>query len=174
MEWTGARYADTPTVEAETWIDAAPDHVWAVVSDIEVMPALSTELQSVAWRDGTGPAVGNTFVGRNRHDAMGEWETTSRIVECEPPRVFAWAVQGIDDDVSSSWRYTLEPAGGGTRLRQWMRMGPGRAGLSFAIERMPDKEQKIVFVRMRELENSIIGTLAAIKERAEGVRPAGA
>jgi uncharacterized protein YndB with AHSA1/START domain len=172
MEWTGARYADTPTAEAETWIDATPERVWEIVSDIELMPALSAELQSVSWCDGTGPAVGNTFVGRNRHEALGEWETTSRIAECERPRVFAWDVQGFDG-VSSTWRFTLEPAHGGTRLRQWMRMGPGRSGLSFAIDRMPDKEQKIVFVRMREMENSIIGTLAAIKERIEGVRAAG-
>jgi hypothetical protein len=32
---------------------------------------------------------------------------------------------------------------------------------------MPDKEQKIVFVRLREFEASITATLAAIKERAE-------
>ena len=24
MEWTGARYADKPTVEVRTWIDAPP------------------------------------------------------------------------------------------------------------------------------------------------------
>lgn len=166
MEWTGARYADTPTAEAETWIDAAPERVWEVVSDIELMPAMSAELQSVEWCEGTGPALGNAFVGRNRHDAMGEWETTSRITECEKDRIFAWAVQGLDGP-GASWRFTLEPEDGGTRLRQWMRMGPGRSGLSLAIEQMPDKEQKIVFVRMRELEKSIIGTLAAIKDRVE-------
>lgn len=166
MEWTGARYADTPTAEAETWIDAAPERVWEVVSDIGLMPEMSAELQSVEWRDGTGPALGNTFVGRNRHDALGQWETTSRIVECDTARVFAWAVQGLDEP-GAYWRFTLEPEDGGTRLRQWMRMGPGRSGLSLAIEQMPDKEQKIVFVRMRELENSIIGTLAAIKDRVE-------
>ncbi|WP_372346530.1 hypothetical protein [Streptomyces sp. KL116D] len=33
-----------------------------------------------------------------------------------------------------------------------MQLGPGRSGLSFAIDRMPEKEQKIVFVRMREFE----------------------
>jgi hypothetical protein len=49
-----------------------------------------------------------------------------------------------------------------------MQMGPARSGLSLAIDRMPDKEQKIVFVRMREFENAIIGTLAAIKQRVEG------
>jgi uncharacterized protein YndB with AHSA1/START domain len=166
MEWTGARYADHPTAEASTWIDAPPERVWEVVSDIELMPALSTELQSVAWCDATGPAVGHTFVGRNRHDALGEWETTSTIVECDRGRAFAWAVQGFDG-VSSTWRFTLEPDGSGTRLRQWMQMGPGRSGLSLAIDQMPDKEQKIVFVRMRELEKSIIATLAAVKDRAE-------
>ena len=38
---------------------------------------------------------------------------------------------------------------GGTLLRQWVQMGPGRSGLSVAIDRMPEKEQKIVFVRLR-------------------------
>ena len=38
-------------------------------------------------------------------------------------------------------------------------MGPGRSGLSFAIDRMPEKEQKIVFVRMREFEANMAATL---------------
>jgi hypothetical protein len=38
MDWTGARYPDTPTVEARTWIDAPPDRVWPLVSDIGLMP----------------------------------------------------------------------------------------------------------------------------------------
>ena len=46
-------------------------------------------------------------------------------------------------------------------------MGPGRSGLSSAIDRMPDKEQKIVFVRMREFEQNMTATLAQIKQLAE-------
>ena len=43
--------------------------------------------------------------------------------------------------------------------------------MSAAIESMPEKEQKIVFVRMREFEAAISKTLAAIKRLAEhGVR----
>jgi uncharacterized protein YndB with AHSA1/START domain len=168
MEWTGARYADKPTVEAETWIDAPPQRVWSIVADVELMPTMSSELESVQWCDGAaGPAVGHRFVGRSRHDALGEWATTSHVVECEEPRVLAWAVQDPENP-TALWRFTLEPADGGTRLREWMQMGPARSGLSYAIDRMPDKEQKIVFVRMREFENSIIHTLAAIKKRAEG------
>ena len=47
-------------------------------------------------------------------------------------------------------------------------MGPGRSGLSFAIDRMPDNEQKIVFVRMREFEQNMASTLGQIKKLAEG------
>ncbi len=167
MEWTGQRYADTPTVGVETYIDAPPERVWELVSDIMLMPSISAELQSVEWLDGaTGPAVGNRFVGRNAHAAMGEWTTTSYVIECERPRVFAWAVSDPAYP-SAVWRFALQPDGGGTVLRQWVQMGPARSGLSYAIDRMPEKEQKIVFVRMREFEAGMTSNLAAIKKLAE-------
>jgi len=166
MEWTGARYADTPTVEVRTWIEASPQRVWQVVSNVELMPTLSTELQSVEWLDGlTEPAVGARFVGHNKHDALGEWSTTSHVIECEPERVFAWAVDDPKNP-TAIWRFRLEPKDGGTELSQWMQMGPGRSGLSLAIDRMPEKEQKIVFVRMREFEKNMQFTLEQIKRLA--------
>jgi hypothetical protein len=77
MEWTGARYADKPNVEVQTWIDASPERVWELVSDIELMPTMSQELQSIEWLDGaTEPAVGARFVGHSKHEALGEWSTT--------------------------------------------------------------------------------------------------
>ncbi|HYH30099.1 MAG TPA: SRPBCC family protein [Pseudonocardia sp.] len=166
MEWTGARYADGPTAEVTTWVEAAPEQVWAAVVDLAAMADASPELQSVEWLDGAGPALGARFVGRNRHEALGEWSATSYVVACDRPRVFAWAVADPDDP-AATWRFTLEPAGGGTRLTEWVRLGPGRSGLSQAIERMPDKEQKIVFVRLREFEQNMASTLAAIKQRVE-------
>lgn len=167
MEWTGVRYADKPTVEVRTWIEAPPERVWAVVADVELMPDMSDELQSVEWLDGaTGPAVGARFLGRSKHDALGEWATTSHVVECEAPRVLAWAVVDPDDPIAI-WRFRLEPKDGGTELSQWMQMGPGRSGLSFAIDQMPDKEQKIVFVRMREFEHNMTATLEHIKRSVE-------
>ncbi|HEY1973213.1 MAG TPA: SRPBCC family protein [Pseudonocardia sp.] len=168
MEWTGARYADKPTVEVETFIDAAPERVWQVVSDIGLMPELSSELQRVEWQDGaTGPSVGARFTGYSKHEAFGEWNTTSIIVDCQEPTVFGWAVGDVDFP-GAIWRFTLVPSGTGTTLRQWMQMGPARSGLSYAIDRMPEKEQKIVFVRLREFEASMAANLAAIKQRLEG------
>ena len=168
MEWTGARHADRPTVEVPIEIDAPPERVWAIVSDIETMPGASPELQAVEWLDGrSGPGLEARFAGHNRHDAFGEWSTVSVIVAYDPPRVFAWAV-GDPEIPAAIWRFSLEPRDGGTLLRQWVQMGPGRSGLSFAIEQMPDKEQKIVFVRLREFEAYMEATLAAIKRLAEG------
>jgi hypothetical protein len=168
MEWTGARYADNPTVQVQTWIGASPRRVWELVSDIELMPTMSQELQSIEWLDGaTEPAVGAKFVGRSKHESLGEWATTSHVIECEPERVFAWAVEDPANP-TAIWRFRLEPKNGGTELSEWMQMGPARSGLSFAIDRMPEKEQKIVFVRMREFEQNMAATLAHIKKLAEG------
>jgi len=168
MEWTGARYVDKPTVEVQTWIDAPPHRVWEIVSDVELMPTMSSELQSVEWLDGaSGPSVGARFIGRSKHEALGEWSTTSHVIECEPQRVLAWAVEDPANP-TAIWRFCLQPQDGGTELSQWMQMGPGRSGLSFAIDRMPDNEQKIVFVRMREFEQNMASTLGQIKKLAEG------
>lgn len=169
MEWTGARYADGPTAEVRTEIAASPERVWELVSDIGLMPTLSQELRSVEWLDGTTwPALGARFAGRSEHPSFGTWETTSYVVECEAPRVFAWAVEDPEQP-SAVWRFSLRAADdGGTELTQWVRMGPGRSGLSYAIDQMPEKEQKIVYVRMREFEQNMTATLDAIKKLAEG------
>ena len=167
MEWTGARYDDNPTVEVHLYVDAPPAEVWRLVADPLLMPSLSDELQSVDWLDGAKTAaVGARFAGRSAHPSMGEWTTTSYIVEYDPPHRFAWAVEDPDRP-TATWRFTLAGEGDGTRLSQWMQLGPARSGLNFAIDAMPDKEQKIVFVRLREHEANMIRTLTGIKTRAE-------
>ena len=80
--------------------------------------------------------------------------------------MFGWAV-GDPAEPAAFWRFRLEPKDGGTELSEGVQMGPGRSGLSVAIDRMPDKEQKIVFVRMREFERNMTGTLERIKALAE-------
>jgi Polyketide cyclase / dehydrase and lipid transport len=170
MEWTGQVYADGPTAAAEIYIGAPPERVWGMVSDIFLMPELSPELQAVAWLDGEadGPAVGRRFTGRSAHPAMGEWDTISTVIQCDPSRCFAWAV-GDPAHPGATWRFTLKPEGEGTRLEQWYQMGPARSGLNVAIDAMPDKEAKIVFVRLREHETAMKHNLEQIKSRAERV-----
>lgn len=156
-------------MEVSTWIQAEPDQVWQLVSDISLMPTLSAELQAVEWTDGAEqPTVGAVFVGHNRHQAMGDWSTRSQIVACARPSEFAWAV-GDPDDPAATWRFRLQPADGGTVLSYRAELGPGRSGLSQAIEAMPEREQKIVFVRLREWETAINATVAGIKKLAEAL-----
>ena len=162
MEWTGARYADGPTAEVSIHIAAPPERVWEIVADPLAMPELSDELQGVEWIE---PGV--SFAGRNAHPAIGEWTTTSYVIESERPHRFAWAVSDRDTP-SATWRFTLEPQeDGGTKLTEWMQIGPGPSGLTPAIEAMPDKEEKIIFVRLREHETHMTRTLADIKARCE-------
>jgi ligand-binding SRPBCC domain-containing protein len=170
MEWTGQLYADCPGVAVEAYIEAPPERVWRMVSDIFLMPELSPELQEVAWLDGGlgDPARGRRFTGRSAHPAMGEWDTVSTVIQCDPPRCFAWAV-GDPAHPGATWRFTLKPEGEGTRLEQWYQMGPARSGLNVAIDAMPDKEAKIVFVRLREHETAMRHNLKTIKDRAERV-----
>ncbi len=165
------KYADGPTAEATVHVSAPPEVLWPLVSDIHLMASLSTEVQEVAWLDEVGePAVGAAFRGRSRHRAVGEWTTTSRIIACEPPRVFAWAVEDPEDP-SATWRFELTPRAGGTDLRQWARMGPGFSFLCQAIAAMPDKEERIVAGRLREWQAAIEANLAALKALAEARAP---
>ena len=163
------RYADCPTCEVSVDIEAGPAVVWALVSDIELSSRFSTEVSGADWIDGyDGPAPDARFVGHSAHDSIGEWTTTCIVTAFETERVFEWSVIGRDDDVSSIWRYTIDEIGeGAVRLRYWFQMGPGRGGLNFAIERMPDKEERIVARRMDEHRVNMERVVAGVKELAE-------
>jgi hypothetical protein len=161
------KYADCPTTEAELVVAAPPSVVWPLVCDIAMPARFSSEFQDGQWLDGTaGPALGARFRGRNYHEAVGTWETVSTIFEFEPERVFGWAV-GDPAVPAARWRFSLEPAAAGTRLRQWMQIGPGESGISALIQQMPDKESRILRRRLREHHANMTATLDGIKKLAE-------
>ena len=164
------RYSDGPTAETEIEIDAPPEAVWALVTDLSVPARFSDEYQGGEWLGGDGPAVGARFAGHNRHPATGfEWTAESVITDCEPGRVLGWAVGGVENP-GATWRFELSAVDGGarTRLRQWARMGPGPSGLTPAIEARPDKEERIVERRLEEWTRNMEATVAGIKQLAEG------
>lgn len=163
------RRADQPEVSEDLLVAAPAERVWPLVSDIALAVGTSDELQAVRWTEaGDGARVGRTFVGVNRNRHFGEWETTSTITACDPPREFAWTVGDLAEP-NTSWRFTLAPADGGTLVTQWVKLGPGPNGLVVAIERMPDKEERIVERRLAEWREAMRRNLALIRTRAEGV-----
>ncbi|MFI9643198.1 SRPBCC family protein [Micromonospora sp. NPDC051925] len=179
------RYADGPGVAYEVHVEATPSRVWELVTDIHLPARLSTELQRVEWRDGAdGLAMGASFVGYNSHPNVGEWRTASYVTELDQQRVFGWVVTDLDgvfagpDGVrstvtspSASWRFELQAAETGTRLRQSVRIGPGRSGLSVVIDRAPEHEEQIVEFRLGELRSHIESLLNGIKTLAETPHP---
>ena len=161
------RFADGPTTSAEVVVDASPERVWAVVSDITVPASFSTELIAVEWLDdATAPREGARFLGRSYHEAVGEWETTSVVTACEECRLLEWAV-GDPAEPGATWRFTITESSAGTQLTQWMRLGPGRSGLNAALDAMPHKESRIIANRLREHRANMERTLDGIKELAE-------
>lgn len=167
MEPSELRYADCPSTEAELIIDAPPAVVWPLVCDIQTPARFSSEFQGGEWLDGaTSAALGARFRGRNFHEARGSWETESTICELEPERTFSWAV-GDPARPAARWRFTLQPEGAGTRIRQWMQMGPDESGISELIEQVPDKEHRILRRRLAEHQANMTATLAGIKALAE-------
>lgn len=158
------KYAEGPTVEVAVVVDAPVDAVWALVSDIATAARFSSELVEAVWVDPPGP--GARFRGRSRHAALGEWETVSYVVRRDPPHAFAWAVTDPGQP-SASWWYELDPRPGGVHVRHGVRVGPGPSGLTPAITAMPDKEERIIARRLRELEANMTATLNGIKALAE-------
>ncbi|MFI2200898.1 SRPBCC family protein [Streptomyces sp. NPDC020192] len=167
------RLADA-RVECVTEIEAAPQRVWELVSDISTSARHSPELQEVEWLDGAeGPAVGACFSGRNRNSGMGEWRTVSRVAQMSEQRLFEWEVVRYNDrrhgEPLAVWTYTLEPLadGSGTRLRHGMRFGAARGPMHDAVERYPDREEQIIDGRLALLRTGIERTLAGVKAEAE-------
>ncbi|MDQ6698407.1 MAG: SRPBCC family protein [Actinomycetota bacterium] len=159
------RYADTPTAEVEIVVDAPIDRLWALITDIELPARFSSEFRGAEWLD-AGPALDARFKGRNEHAAIGAWEVTCVVTQCEVDRVFEWAV-GDADDASAKWRFELEPSAHGVLLRQWCQIGPAPSGLTAAIMAMPDKEERIVGRRLEEFRTNMQATVEGIKRVAE-------
>ncbi|MBC7632046.1 SRPBCC family protein [Aeromicrobium sp.] len=151
-------------LEAEVTINATPDRVWEVVSDLEAMKDRSPEVVGM-WMRGR-PKVGARGVNLNRRKGF-VWPTTTRITQWKPPSnddgrgALAFHVRPTD----AVWSYQLEPSGSGTRL----------------IERRSDPQGNGVLVRLTarwalggkaghdiELQAGMHETLAKVKTAAEG------
>jgi uncharacterized protein YndB with AHSA1/START domain len=100
--------------EVSVHVDATPEAVYAIVTDIAQMGRLSPECTGGRWLDGaTGPAVGAKFKGSNKR-GFARWSTTNRVVEAEPGRSFSFET----NESGTRWTYRMEPDGDGTRVTE--------------------------------------------------------
>jgi hypothetical protein len=101
-------------------IDATPEKVWGLVSDITKMGTYSPEVFEAEWLDGvTKPEVGARYRGHVKRNEMGPtYWTVCKVTECRPGEVFEFAVMAGDKPINT-WRYEFAPgAGGGTDVTE--------------------------------------------------------
>ena len=98
-------------LRAEATIDAPPERVWAVLSDVRRMPELSPELIRMVPLKGGGLRTGQWYLGINRRKAV-VWPTRSVVAELEPGRQVAWDTKSS----GARWIWELTPEGAGTRV----------------------------------------------------------
>ena len=105
-------------------MDAPPEKVWDLVSDVTKIGRYSPETFEGEWLDGaTGPAKGVRFRGHVKRNEKGPtYWTTCVITDCEPNRVFEFIVGPSVEKGLNTWRYELAPADGGTDVTESFRL----------------------------------------------------
>lgn len=98
-----------PLLQAQIDIDAPPAKVWALISDLRLMPRWSPQCRLMKAR---GPLrQGTRTVNINRRKFM-YWPTTVQITEVIPEKKLAFLVNANN----TVWSYELEPTETGTRV----------------------------------------------------------
>lgn len=111
-------------------IAAAPEAVWALVTDLPRMGEWSPENDGGSWAGGaTGPAVGARFKGRNSNGSK-RWTTMCRVVELDAPRRFAFDV-AVGALKIARWSYAIEPDGDGCSVTETWTDRRGRIATAF-------------------------------------------
>ncbi len=112
--------------EASIHIDASPDRVWRMVSDVTRMGEWSPITYRCVWLDGaTSPTVGARFKGFNAM-SPAKWWTICEVTESTPGKVFEFRTVDVSFPFSigarnkemTRWRYTFEPDGIGTKVTE--------------------------------------------------------
>lgn len=107
----------------ETVVPAAPDKVFAMVSDLGAHADLagSGEVKAVRQIEGSGPGVGSAYEADEVITVMGrttEMTARSEIVEYEPTRLVSWtSMPSVPPKPKRiQWWFRLTPDGSGTRV----------------------------------------------------------
>jgi hypothetical protein len=148
-----------PTATAAVDVNAHPDQVYALITDLDVMTTLAAETTAMSWQRGDGARPGAVFRGRNRNGTRS-WSTTCTVTAATPGRVFAFDVKSLVVPVAH-WRYEIVAADGGCRVTEstWDRRPGWFRGIAGVATGVRD--------RTTANDEHIKLTLQRLKERAE-------
>jgi uncharacterized protein YndB with AHSA1/START domain len=112
-------------VTVERTINAPPDVLWRMVSDVTRMGEWSPETTGCDWiGDTKEPAAGARFKGRNQK-GWRRWSTVCTVAAAIPGESFVFDVKSGPVDISR-WAYRFEKTETGTRVTEtWTDKRPG-------------------------------------------------
>jgi hypothetical protein len=138
-------------------IDAPPEAIYDLISDVTRMGEWSPECVRCEWLGAAGE-VGSTFKGHNRR-GPARWSTVARVMVADRPKEFSFATL-YRDEPSTRWTYRFTGA------------GPTTVTESFDALKVPAliafAERYLLRNRQSQLEDGMAQTLARIKQAAEG------
>ncbi|MTA42336.1 MAG: SRPBCC family protein [Actinobacteria bacterium] len=112
--------------EVTVHMNATPQQVWALVSDVTQIGRYSPETFEGEWLDGaTGPAVGVRFRGHVKRNQKGPtYWAKCYVTASEPGKEFSFGV-GEPGKAAINWGYRLAPgANGGTDVTEYFELAP--------------------------------------------------
>jgi hypothetical protein len=153
-----------PAATGTVTVNAPPDVVYALVSDVTRMGGWAAECERNTWLGGaTGPRVGARFRGHNRR-GWWRWSTTATVASAQPGHLFAFRVSSFGMPVSV-WAYDIHSTPDGCEVSEsmWYQAGrPLRLILAPLATGILGRDH-----RLAENRRNIARTLAGLKEAAE-------
>ena len=151
-------------IEVSRQIAAAPEAVYAAISDVTRMGEWSEECVACEWVDGSdAPVVGATFDG---HNVNGDhtWTTRGTVIEAEPGVAFTFECS-MSDFHFSTWGYRIEETSAGSLVTEWSEDLRPASVLEFS--------QQLSGVEDRAARNvqTMSGTLERLAQALEVRRP---
>ena len=103
-------------LEISKEINASPEAVYSLVSDLSRMGEWSTENIGGEWTTGDPGQVGSRFLGTNRIKGF-EWSVPVEVTIAEPAKCFEF-VAAPDDGPFVRWTYQIEGLESGCSLTE--------------------------------------------------------
>lgn len=109
--------SNAPSASSTVEIDATPEAVYALVTDLETLAELADEAKAMRWQgSATAAAPGAVFRGTNRN-GWRRWTTTCRVTDADAGRTFAFEVTHTGIPISR-WQYDIAAGEGGCTVTE--------------------------------------------------------
>ncbi|BBX74228.1 SRPBCC family protein [Mycobacterium shinjukuense] len=105
-----------PSATATVEINASPDRVYELITDLSTLASLAEEAVAMELRTGEAIRPGAVFVGHNENNGK-RWRTKCTVTDAEPGRMFAFEVRSGVIPISR-WQYDIVAADGGCRVTE--------------------------------------------------------